>query len=180
MGDEVKFKCEVEIDWIDEEDNLEDKVKREIAREVVKQIKEKDFDPILNMATETLKEKVDALAQETLDKFMDRKIVITDKWGNIEEQYGNVDELLQDKFDNYILEEVDSNGKPNPKKNCSFNGTPRIIHTMDRKIKAACDKFSESVLYDVDKRITNRLDKSLKEKVSNTLVKKIDLTSVLD
>jgi len=174
------IKCEVEIEWVDDEDNIDDNVKREIARQVVVQIKEKEFAPIVSAATDLLKEKTDALVQETLDKFMAKKIVITDKWGNIEEEYRNVDELLQDKFDNYILEEVDSHGDANPKSNCSFNGTPRIIFEIEKRIKTQCDKFSSNVLNDVDRRITARLDKSLKDKVSNTLVKKIDLKSVID
>lgn len=175
----MMIKCEVEIEWIDEEDNIDDKVKREIARQVVVQIKEKEFSPIIEAATLSLKEKTDSLVQETLDKFMAKKIVITDKWGNIDEEYGNVDELLQDKFDNYILEEVDSNGKPNPKKNCSFNGTPRIIFEIEKRVQTQCKKFSENVLKDVDNMITKRLDQSLKDKVSDVLVKKISLESVI-
>ncbi len=174
------FKCEVEIDWLDEEDTIDDKIQREIAKNIVSQIKEKEFAPIINVATDTLKEKTDVLVQDTLNKFMAKKIVITDKWGNIEEEYGNVDELLQDKFDNYILEPVDSSGEAHSKRGCLVGGKARIIYKIEELVKEKCDRYAKTILNDVDSIITNRLDKSLREKVTNTLVKKIDLTSVID
>ncbi len=176
----AKFKCEVEIDWVEDEDTIDDRIKREIAKQIVFQFKEKDFAPIIAYATETLRDKADALVVETLQKFMAKKIVITDQWGNITEEYGNVDELLQDKFDDYITESVDHQGKAHPKKGCSVSGTPRIIYHIEKRVKEQCDRYSERILKDVDRRIETKLIASLKSKISNTLVKKIDLTSVID
>jgi len=177
----MKFKVEVDLGWVDDEDNIDNAVKRGIVNEITSKFSEKLKDGVFKSVESRIAEKVDNLIDEIMQNFMNREITITDKWGDVTDKFENVTELLKQKFDEFVSGKVDSDGEPIRKKGCSYGGEKnRIEHLIDKSISEKTNRFSDDILRNVDGRIKDQLQKSLKDKISDTLVKKISLDSVLD
>ncbi len=183
----MKFKCEIEIDWINDESTLDEAVKLGIIKEVLSKISDDAKNNIKVMVDDKLIEKIESTINDTLSNFLNRPITITDNYGDVKESYSDVTDMLKTKFDDFLLEKVDKQGKVAGRSRiCSHGDKPRIERLLENaaketyeKIKRTTDKFSDTILRDVDNKIKEQLNVSLKEKISETLVKKINLDSVL-
>ena len=86
---------------------IEDRVIAEIAKAIRKDIEKETLVKI----SARIAEVVDGWILEEITKFTDRKITITDKWGDPKEYHESVNDLLKAKFDSFLTEKVDKDGK---------------------------------------------------------------------
>ena len=153
----MKITCE--IDWIDEEESLDEALQDRVIAEVVKAIANKFSDEMFKevekKASAELAAKVDDLSTKLLDRFTNKEIVVTDNWGDVKEKYENVPELLKAKFDAFLSQKVDKNGIVS---NSCYTKTPytRLDYVLDKRVKDQSDALTKQIVAEVDTKIKAR------------------------
>jgi len=107
----AKFNIELEIDWIDEESNLDETVKLEIMSSIERKVTSKIYEKILKKSSEVIEAKVIELAtsavNEKIDDFISKPRNITDKYGEVERENVTIESLfiesMESAFDKKTL-----------------------------------------------------------------------------
>lgn len=164
----MKLNVEIEIDWLDEEYNLDDTIKQDIIASLTRTIKSGMKDNIKRKVNSRVSVKVDEWIMEQLHLFCDRRIEITDKWGDTKEHHESVTEMFKSKFDNFFNASVNKDGKS--LKSCSYGDrTTRIDHMLEKKAK----EHLVLITKDMDYRIKKSIDKATKEKIEEKIKKHV-------
>lgn len=192
-GDNMKFKVDVEIDWIGEsyQDehgeyhsegmSIDEAVKKELIDSVTKTVSGKISNVITNAVKDKINYSIDSLIDDTLRNFLDRQIKITDRYGTVKSTYENVEEMLCEKFDAFILQKVDSKG--NAQTGCVFGDGvdgSRISHMIQQKvdtykgqytkqIEKEASRIAEGIKRQVDNKMKSEIQKQVADKVFATL-----------
>jgi len=151
------MKIECEIEWIDDKENIDGTIKNAITEKLIERVSKRMsgemFKEIEKEASIKLAEKVDEVCVELLERFMDKEIIVTDKWGDVQDKHENVSELLKAKFDRFLTETVDKNG--NQSNNCSYGNKiyTRLHYVLDKRIKEHGDIITKDIVKEVDTKV---------------------------
>ena len=77
----MKINIEVDVEWIGEEGNIDEIIKKEISDTVVNTITKKIEKEMEEKATAAVSGKVDDMCNSLISEFLKRKVTVTDKWG---------------------------------------------------------------------------------------------------
>jgi hypothetical protein len=105
------FKCEVEIDWIDEDSSIEESIQRKLASQVATQIAAKNTD-LVTKAKEVLEKAITEKVADIFKNYMDEEVTVTDSMGKILKKNVTIKDLIREKFDVAMTMMVDKNGNP--------------------------------------------------------------------
>ena len=171
----MKITCE--IDWIDEDESLDEALQQRVIDQVVKAIAAKFsndmFKEVEEKASHELAEKVDALQTKLLERFTNKEIRVTDRWGDVKAEYENVDELLKSKFDKFLTERVDRNGYTST--SC-YTDKPytRLDFVLDKRVKDASEKLTKQIADEVDQKLKKKTAE-IHQKTVEQITKKLGL-----
>lgn len=178
----MKFKIEVELDWIDEESNLDDNVKDLVVSKLVKSVQEKMNDSVVKQVDAALKPhldkietKVNDLVQGTYDEMIDKDVQVTDQYGDVIKSI-NVKKIVKDKWERFLTEQVDEYGKAS---NYSSKGT-RINHIVDKQIKQMSEEFTKKAVQTVKDNIKNYVKDGITEKLGKELMHVLKVDKMLE
>lgn len=168
----MKVNLEVEIDFIDEEYRLDDQIKHAVIDKIAGLANRDLTHSIKKHALRKIDERVDDWINEQLEKFCDRRIEITDKWGDTQEHHESVTEMFKAKFDEFFNASVDEKGKT--EKSCSYGTrTTRVEHMLDKKAKEYLKKITDGM----ERNISNAIDKhqrqQMEEKITKLVIEKV-------
>jgi hypothetical protein len=105
----MKVNVEVDLSWLEDGETIDEAIVYRIADKFIDQ--DRIGELIKKAIAERFDDSIDSVLTKTLDSFMDREVAITDNWGTVQERHENVEELLKARFDSFMSELVDSNGK---------------------------------------------------------------------
>lgn len=179
----MKLNIEVEIDWMGDENGgttPDQIVKGEIVNAIVNKLSDGFKKQVENEAMILVREKLNIHVNEMLQNFMTRPVVITDRYGDVKERHENVNEMVKEQFDNFLIERVDKDGRP-VKESCGYGNSTftRIDWTIERKVTSQAQDFMKKVVEQVDAQLKKSLDAAVREKVSAALMAKLDLSGVI-
>jgi len=141
----MKMTVEVELNWLGEDGDIDAAIRDSIAEKCLERIPEKAKENLQKYVDSQFKHKIDGLINEVLSGFMDRNIVVTDQWGDEVSRYESVREMLKEKFNTFMSEKVDTNGKAVDLKNCGYNSKPRVEY-MISKIVPSTQDMTDSII----------------------------------
>lgn len=177
----MKLNIEVELDWLDEESNIDDIIKAEVIRDITKQVSEnaiKKFEEQalekINKVYEKVETKIDELVTKEFNSFMNKPIKITDQWGDVKKEYNNVSEMIKLRFDNWLLEKVDKYGKPS-----SYGDFNRMNYFIDGQLQAFSKKFTEETVKEMRSRLESTLTNDMKELLGGQMMDVIGVKKLL-
>jgi hypothetical protein len=175
----MKINCEIEIDHFNEDISVDEMFMNQVKKQVADTIYKKVQDVVAHEVAVNLAEKLDTFITSILNGFMDRRIVITDKWGDKQSEYENINEMLKEKFDNFIEQKVSKDGKP-VKDGCGYGESyTRIHYLLDERVGKKVKEITEMIVKEVDTKIKASLQTEVKSQISNSLLQHIDLASIL-
>lgn len=177
----MKLNLEIEIDWIDEEDNLDDAIKRQIINQIVNKVQtqistqvEEEAEKKIN---EQVIEKIDSLVQGVFDGFMDKEVMISDKYGDNIKSYENVTAIIKEKFDNFMTQKVDDRGNTD---NSSYGSkTTRLSYIIDKQLKDFAEKFTTDAVKQVSAEIKEHVKEGLTTKLGAELMNVLKVDKML-
>lgn len=178
----MKINVDFELDWVNDEDTIDAAVSRKIISEAVSKVGEKVILAMRRDVDNQMADKADGFLDSILAGFMDRNIVVTDKWGNEVSRYESVNELLEEKFDAFITEVVDSNGKTSRERGCNVNGTPRFEHLIKKHIDQKLKAIEVTITKEIDEYFRDEItkaEKNIRQRTVEKYMKTIDFEAGL-
>jgi hypothetical protein len=182
----MKLNIEVEIDWIDEEERLDEVVKQNIIDGIVAKLSDGYISQITKEAESRLKEvksllsgqvnsKLDEMIENLFNDFMDKGVTITDQWGEPKGKPAKVIDILKSKLDMALGEKVSESGSPS-----TYGKLTRLEYMIDSRIKKAVEVMTKSVVGEVDKKIAELLNDEIKKRLSGSLLEKINVDAIVN
>lgn len=112
----AKFNLELEIDWIDEESNLDEAVKQEILNAIENRVTSKIQAAMLERAEKNIESKAEEIVTnailEKIDEFINKPRNITDRYGDVIRENITVETLIKEKIDSaFDKKTLDDSGK---------------------------------------------------------------------
>jgi len=166
----MKINIQVEIDWIEEDGNIDTLVKEEIvagvkeaiSKDCLKSVEQKTqivIDEGINDAISLMHDKV----SDFFEDWVNNEVTITDKYGDSTDR-GTLKEIIKKQFNDCMNENVDKNG-------ITSNGfgsvCTRLEYVTGKKTKEIIDNYLSSYTREIDKTIKAQIEEGLKSRVSN-------------
>ena len=149
------MKIECEIDWFDDDEStIDDAVRDAIIQQTVTRLVKGKYDELEKQVSTKLATEIDELMLKLTERFMNREIVVTDNWGDVQEKHESVNELLKSKFDEFMTMSVDKKGAPTS--SCSYGRAQprtRVEHLIDARINAFSAEMTKSIASVMDTKL---------------------------
>jgi len=178
----MKLNLEIELDWIDEEMNLDDTVKQNVINAVVNKIQsgieERTEKTINNTIDKLVVSKINKMTSQVFNDFMKRELTITDSYGDQIKSYKNIREFIKDKFDNFMIQPVNEKGEATE---YDRYGTKfrRLEFIIDKQLKTFADKFTTDAVKKVSEEIKLHVKDGLTTKLGSELMKVLKVDKML-
>lgn len=170
----MKISVDFNLDWIEEERDLDEAIQSRIISEVVAKVSEK----LKETAIEKISLRVNSILDEKIktmfDDFMDKTFDVCDQWGDVKQKGVNVKELLKEKLDKLLTEKADQNGNPT-----QYSGTVRYIQILDQQSKKQIEDFVSSISKNVISGIKNDINEEARKRITDAILKDYDLKKLI-
>jgi len=165
----MKLNIQVELDWLDEEGNIDNDVQSQIiggvknaiskdCLKLVEQKTQKAIDDGMASAIALMQDKV----SDFFENWLNTEATVTDKFGDPIEK-GSLKDILKREFNDCMNEKVDSNGKPN-----SYGAKySRMEFLTGKKVREVVDDYLSNYGKDIDKTIKTTIEQGIKNRVSD-------------
>ncbi len=174
----MKFNIEVELDYIDEDGNLDIAIKDSILASVTKIVMDKvskqvdsQLDTIIVKAAE---KKAKQITNRIASSFMNRKFTKVDRYGDKIEDL-TVKDMIKREFDKFWTMKVDDKGRE------SGYGThkERIKWEVESLIEAHSKMFAETLTRDTENKIKATMKENLASAIGLKLVGELGFDKML-
>lgn len=170
----MKFNVEVEIDWLGEDGDLDEAVRKQVIDGVVARLSEGFVKGIVKDASQQVNDRIDQLVTNLFEGFMSKGVTVTNRWGEVEKEGVSIVSLIKERLDGALVEKVDSQGRPS-----HYGDKTRLQYMIDERVQKAVDKVTKNVVEQVDAKIAATLNDAIKSKLSASLLAKIDVDGIL-
>jgi len=153
---------------IDTEKVIRDMVVDKISRTI--QVKDKVESIINDIVSTKVNDVVDQKMNEFVYEYFTKQIVVTDDYG--EEKYsGTIIDRIKNKFDSFLLEEVDANGKHHNgyRSGKSYKRIDFLVGERLEKLQSSFMKESLKTINDSMKTYVDKVDEAVKSEIKNAI-----------
>ena len=175
----AKFNITVELDWIDEEYNLDEEIREAIVDKVVNKVQDKFIQQVdtegsnrINDQMANIEKAVSDKLNSIMDSFFDEPRDVTDRYGDVIKKGVTVRDTLKKACDEFINQPLDQSGKPTTsdwnvkyKTRIDYIVAKSINYDMERAINNAVSAVTDNL----KKKITDEVKKQMGDKLANIL-----------
>lgn len=170
-----KFNVTVEIDYIDEDGNLDDAVCEQIVNSVVSRVSEtvtgqiqEKAQKIFDGRLQTMETAVSDKLNEMMDEFFSTPKDITNRWGDIKRKGVTVKQLLSEACDKFMEQPLDERGNPASGYSVKYKSRVDYIvaQSIDHNMEYAIKKAVNDVTQNLKKKISDEITKQMGEKLA--------------
>ena len=161
----AKINVTIDLDWIGEDNSLDEEIKGEIVSSVVNTLSEKVLDELSEEVEKQISDTIGTRLNEYMDKFFDTPRDITDRWGEVIKEGVTIKSQLKDALDNFMGEKVDSYGKPSS----GYDGKTRFQWSVEKYY----NDFSRTSVDKAAKAAADRIKQLADEQISKKIGKKM-------
>lgn len=181
----AQFNITVDLDWLDEEETIDGRLKDEILSAVASKIEaniikslDDEVKQIIKQKSDGLDERITERLNSMMEDFFNTPKTITDRWGNVKEEGVTITEKLAKACDDFLLHPVDKNGKP-----YIGYGTPdystRIDYIVHKSIDLDMEWAIKRAVDDVTKKIKDRISTEVKTQIGEKLAGIVGLDKMI-
>ena len=164
----MKLNIELNIDYLDEEYNLDDAIKQDIIDTVAQTFKQSINISVERKIKKRISNLMDDWIMKQLHLFCDKKIRITDKWGDTQEHHDSVTDMFKTKFDEFFNASVDDKGKT--LQSCSYGSrTTRI----DKMLNDKADEYMKDLMKNLDRDISRAITSAMENKIKTEVKERV-------
>ena len=177
----MKFNVDIELDWIEEDTSISAEIKNQIIfsiqEKVGKKIEEQAEEKVNAMIDNEVVNKVNSLTEKLFNDFLDREINISDNYGSTIKSYPKLEDLIKEKFDNFMIQSVDKDGK-------SYDGSygkkySRINFIVEEQLKTFANEFTTEAVKKVSEEIKEHVKEGLTTKLGAELMNVLKVNDML-
>lgn len=149
------MRIECDVDWVDRDETIDEAVRNAVIERLVDKVSNEFYPEIEKQASARLAASINELLAKLTDRFMNKEIIVTDNWGDVQEKHANVNDLLKTKFDAFLTQKVDKNGNSG---SCSYGGAKytRIDFFIDQRIKEHADRITKQIASEMDAKLASK------------------------
>ena len=173
----MKLAFEVDIDLFEENEqgfSLKETIENKIVTEVINRCYKVASEKIEVQISSKIMEQVEKKSNEVFDDFMNRPIVVTDRYGDPVET-GTIKTILKSKFDKWNDEKVDERGSV---KGYGANKT-RLEWLIESQLMKYGDEFVKKAVKEVSTKLETTLTDNLRDMIGKKIAEKIGLNKLL-
>lgn len=175
----MKLNLEIDLDWIDEEKGLDETVKEQIIDGILNRVEAKISSKIEEKVNKVIDETIVLKINEKVDSiftdFISRKVTLSDNYGSEIKVYESMESLIKERFDNFLNEKVDKEGK------ISSYGAQfsRLEFIIDKQLKDFANKFTTDAVKTVSEEIKLHVKEGLTNKLGAELMNVLKVNEML-
>lgn len=151
-------------------------VKNSISSDCMKLVKQqssKAIEQAIADSVEEAKKTIQGRALEFVNEWLEKKTVISDKWGDPVNEL-TISELIKQQFDNLLERKVNERGEFSD----SYGGKMKLINYLTgAKVQAEVSSRLKDFSRDVDQAIKAHIEAGIKEQVSNKFAEMVIQTA---
>jgi len=171
----AKLNLEIEVDWIDEESNLDETVKESVMLRIEKAVVEKIQAKVLKDSEKRINEQVDALVtgviKDKIEQFLNTPRNVTDKYGEVIKENVTVEGLLKERMENAMTQRtLDENGKAS-----SYNSKYSIFEffagkNMNRIVSERVMALANDTKKEIEQMVSTQIKANIADKLTNMIL----------
>lgn len=168
----TKLTCEIDLDWIDEEEAVSDVIKKQIISNVESRTVASLSKSIASQAEASISQKINDIVstaiEQRINSYLEEPRNITDKWGEVTKENVTIEDLIREQLDKYVNDKtLDKNGSFT---NSSHNQKHTILgYFMEEKLKPMIFKEIESMTKVTEEQIKLQVKDKIKTEVADKL-----------
>lgn len=170
----MKINVELDITWLDEDNDIDDQIKGQVIREVAKQVAENVNNESIKSMTKLAQESIDTNVSSLMEDFLSKPFQERDRWGDPVGKEINIKELLKAKLDTMMTDNIDENGKLT-----SYNGKPRYESLINKELKRSLDKFQDDLSKQVVTAIKDDINQKARDRITSAILTDYDLKKLV-
>lgn len=172
-----KFNVSVEIDYIDDEGNLDDALCEQIVNSVVSRVSDTVTKRIEEQAQQLFEERLQTMETSVSDKlntimdeFFSEPKDITDRYGDVQRKGVTVKQLLKEACDKFMEQPLDEQGRP-AKYGAKYQTRVDYIvaKSIDYSMEYAIKRAVEDVTDNLKKKISDEIKQQMGEKLAGVV-----------
>lgn len=105
----MKFNVEIDIDWIDEDNGLDDEIKDQLVSGLARKIENQFTDDIARTISSTAHNFVKAKTEMIINSVLEKPIIITEGWNN-KTEYNSIYDMIEQKMTGLYEGKINSKG----------------------------------------------------------------------
>lgn len=178
----MKLNLTIDVDWLQEDMSLDDAVKEEVKNSIVEKIKskvEKQIEKEIESEIDgVVVNKINEMTTNVFNDFINRPITMYDEYGDKIESYDRLSDLIKERFDNFINQPVDKEGKTSTS---SYNSHyTRLSYIIDKQLKEYAKDFTDNAVKQVSQEIRDHVKEGLTDKLGKELMKVLKVEEMLE
>ncbi|HEM7189675.1 TPA: hypothetical protein U2I61_004213 [Providencia rettgeri] len=180
----MKLNITVDLDWLEEDGNIDEEVKYQIIEGVKGAISKQCLAKVEKQASEQINKAIDesimsakkAIEQKAIafaDEWLEKEVTVTDKWGDVQDCL-TITDLIKRTFDNLLEKKVNDQG--------SFtdgygNGTRLINWLTGKRVQDVVQEKLKGINKDIDRQITEAVNAGIRKNVSDKFAEMVVMTA---
>lgn len=177
----AKFNISVELDWMDEEYNLDEEIKETIVNNVVNKVQDKLIAQVdtecnnrINEQLANIEKSVSDKLNSIMDAFFDEPRDVTDKYGDIIKKGVTVRDTLKESCNNFMVQPLDKNGNPT-KSSYDVKYKTRVDYIVSQSIDRNMEREIKKAVEDVTKNLKSKISDEVKQQMGDKLANILEL-----
>lgn len=177
----MKLNLEIELDWIDEEKGIDETVKEQIIKGIMSKIGDKIIskidEKVNNVIDETIVSKINERTDALFTDFISRPVTLSDNYGSKIKVYENMEQLIKERFDNFMVQNVDDQGRTS--ESSYGQKFKRLEFIIDKQLKDFAHKFTTDAVKQVSEEIKHHVKEGLTTKLGAELMSVLKVNEML-
>lgn len=171
----AKINVTIDLDWIGEDNSLDEEIKNKIVSSVVNTLSEKVLDELSEKVQNQISESIGNRMNEYMDEFFETPRNITDRWGEVIKEGVTVKSQLKEALENFIDQGVDANGHPAT----GYGAKTRLQWTAEKYYNDYCRGNVEIAAKAATDRIKQLADEQISKKIGKKLADIVGISEEL-
>lgn len=181
----AKFNITVELDWIDEEFNLDDEIRETIIDSVVNKVKDRLVQQVETECNNRINTQMNDIETTVSDKlncimesFFDEPRDVTDKYGDVIKKGVTVRDTLKKACDEFMNQPLDEYGKP-AGSSYKIKYNTRVDYIVAKSIDSNMEFAIKNAVSTVTDNLKNKISVEIKKQMGDKLANILELDKML-
>ncbi len=179
------FNITVELNWMDEEYNLDKEIKDTLVNSIVNKVQDRLIEQVdtecnnkINSQLANIEKSVSDKLNGIMDAFFDEPRDITDNYGDVVKKGVTVRDTLKKACDEFMNQPLDENGKPTTS-HWAVKYKTRVDYIVAKSINYDMENAIKRAVEDVTKNLKNKITDEVKKQMGDKLANILELDKML-
>lgn len=182
----AKFNVTIDLDWMDEEYDLDHEIKQTIIANIVDGVKSKVLEQaesecakMMNQQMADISINVSQKLNDIMESFFNEPHDITDRWGDVVKKNVTVRDTLKEACTNFMEQPLDESGKPVQKGSYNAKYENRVAYVVAKMMNHDMEFTIKNTVESITKNLKERISAEIKQQIGDKLANVLELDKML-